>query len=319
MQEAAFIKRNKPRWEEFEKLAKSNSAINPDRLAELFIQVTDDLAFAQTQYPDSRVTKYLNSLASNVHRTIYKNKKEERNRFVTFWKTEVPEAVWQSRKQMSYALIIFLIAIMIGGISVIHDDTFARLVLGDQYMNMTLENIKTGNSTRVYSSSSEMNMFFLITLNNILVSFKVFIFGVFASLGTCLQLFYNGLMVGTFVTFFYQQHQLAHAFPVIMLHGTIELSSIVIAAGAGFVMGNSLLFPGTYSRLASFKMGAKRGLKIVVGLVPFFVIAGFIESFITRYAFMHWSLKVLVIGLSALMILYYFVIYPYQQKKHGRI
>jgi len=319
MQEAAFIKRNKPRWEEFEKLVKSNSTINPDRLAELFIQVTDDLAFAQTQYPNSRVTKYLNSLASSVHRAIYKNKKEERNRFFTFWKTEVPLAVWQSRKQLTYALIIFLIACAIGGISVLHDDTFARLVLSDQYVNMTLENIKAGNSTRIYSSASEMNMFLMITLNNITVSFKVFIFGVFASLGTGLQLFYNGLMVGTFVTFIYQHRQLAHAFPVIMLHGTIELSSIVIAAGAGFVMGNSLLFPGTYSRLASFKMGAKRGLKIVLGLVPFFVIAGFIESFITRYAFMHWSLKVLVIGLSALLILYYFVVYPYQLKKYGRI
>lgn len=319
MQEAAFIKRNKPRWEEFEKLVKSNSAINPDRLAELFIQVTDDLAFAQTQYPSSRVTKYLNSLAGSVHRAIYKNKKEEHNRFVTFWKTEVPLAVWQSRKQLGYALIIFLIASTIGGISAIHDDTFARLILSDQYINMTLQNIESGNPTRVYSSGSEMNMFLLITLNNIMVSFKVFIFGVFASLGTGLQLFYNGLMVGTFVAFFYQQHQLAQAFPVIMLHGTIELSSIVIAAGAGFVMGNSLLFPGTYSRLASFKAGAKRGLKIVVGLVPFFIMAGFIESFITRYAFMHWSLKVLVIGLSALLILYYFVIYPYQLKRHGRI
>jgi len=319
MQEAAFIKRNKPGWEEFEKLVKSDSPINPDRLAELFIQVTDDLAFAQTQYPESRVTKYLNSLASSVHRAIYKNKREDRGRFVTFWKVEVPQAVWQARKQLSYALIIFLIACSIGGISALHDDTFARLVLSDQYVNMTLENIKGGNPTRVYSSGSEMNMFLMITLNNILVSFKVFIFGVFASLGTGLQLFYNGLMVGTFVAFFFQQHQLAQAFPVIMLHGTIELSSIVIAGGAGFVMGNSLLFPGTYSRLACFKMGAKRGMKIVVGLVPFFIIAGFIESFITRYAFMHWSLKVLVIGLSALLIFFYFVIYPYQLKQHGRI
>jgi uncharacterized membrane protein SpoIIM required for sporulation len=319
MQEAAFIKRNKPRWEEFEKLVKSNSAINPDRLAELFIQVTDDLAFAQTQYPESRVTKYLNSLASNVHRAIYKNKREERNRFITFWKMEVPQAVWESRKQLGYALIIFLIANMIGVVSALHDDTFARLIMGDHYVNMTLENIKSGNPTQVYSSGSEMNMFLMITLNNIMVSFRVFIFGVFASIGTGLQLLYNGIMVGTFVAFFYQEHQLAQAFPVIMLHGTIELSSIVIAGGAGFVMGNSLLFPRTYSRLASFKMGAKRGMKVVLGLVPFFIIAGFIESFITRYAFMHWSLKVLIIGLSSLLILYYFVIYPYQLKKHGRI
>ena len=147
----------------------------------------------------------------------------------------------------------------------------------------------------------------------------VFVYGVFASLGTGLYLFYNGLMVGTFVMFFYKEQQLAQAFPVIMLHGTIELSSIVIAAAAGFVMGNSLLFPGTYSRLESFKMGALKGLKIIMGLIPFFIMAGFIESFITRYAFMHWSIKTVIIGISAVLIIYYFVIYPIQLKRNGRI
>jgi uncharacterized membrane protein SpoIIM required for sporulation len=319
MQEAAFIKRNKPRWEEFEKAVKSGTPTPPDRLAELFIQITDDLAFAQTQYPESRVTQYLNALASSVHRAIYKNKKEERNRFVNFWKTEVPQAVWTSRRQIGYALVIFLIAGAIGGLSVAHDDTFSRLILGDGYVNMTLENIKKGNPTGVYSSRGEADMFFQITLNNILVSFRVFIFGVFLSLGAGLLLFYNGLMVGTFLAFLYREQEMAQALPVLLLHGTIELSSIVVAAGAGFVLGNSLLFPGTYSRLTSFRMGARRGLKVVVGLLPFFVLAGFIESFITRYGFMHWSVKVLIIGLSALLMLFYFVIYPLQLKRHGRI
>ena len=75
-------------------------------------------------------------------------------------------------------------------------------------------------------------------------------------------------------------------------------------------MGNSLLFPGTYSRLDSFKKGALKGMKIVMGLLPFFLLAAFIEATITRYAFMHWSLKTLIISLSALLMVYYFIIYP---------
>jgi len=126
------------------------------------------------------------------------------------------------------------------------------------------------------------------------------------------------LMVGTFMMFFAIEQQLGQALPVIMLHGTIELSSIVIAAAAGFTMGNSLLFPGTYPRLTSFKMGAVKGLKIVIGLVPFFILAGFIESFITRYAFMHWTIKAAIIGLSALLMIYYFIIYPVRLKQNGK-
>jgi uncharacterized membrane protein SpoIIM required for sporulation len=223
------------------------------------------------------------------------------------------------QKQLLYAFIIFMMAGIIGAVSTAHDDTFVRLILGDGYVNMTLENIKSGNPTKVYSSSDEMNMFFMITLNNIMVSLKVFVFGVFFSLGTGLFLFYNALMVGTFMMFFFQESQLSQALPVIMLHGTIELSSIVIAAAAGFTLGNSILFPGTYSRLTSFKMGAMKGLKIVMGLIPFFILAGFIESFITRYAFMHWSIKTTVIGLSAFLIIYYFILYPIRLKNNGRI
>lgn len=319
MRESAFIKQNKARWEEFERIVKNQNSAPPDKLAELFIQITDDLSFSRTQYPESRTTQYLNSLASKIHGEIYKNKKEEKNRIILFWKQELPAVMFDVRRQLLYAFIIFVIAGVIGAVSTAYDDTFVRLILGDGYVNTTLENIRNGNPTKIYSSSSEMNMFFSITLNNIMVSLKVFVFGVFFSLGSGLFLFYNALMVGTFMMFFYNESQLSQALPVIMLHGTIELSSIVIAAAAGFVMGNSILFPGTYSRLTSFKMGAMKGLKIVTGLVPFFIMAGFIESFITRYAFMHWSIKLVVIGLSAFLIIYYFILYPIQLKRNGRI
>lgn len=319
MRESSFVNRNKARWEEFEKVVNNQDRSSPDKLAELFIQVTDDLSFSRTQYPTSRTTQYLNSLASKIHGEIYKNKKEDKNRFILFWKHELPAVLYSAQKQLLYAFILFVVAGMIGAVSVAYDDTFVRLILGDGYVNMTLENIKNGNPTQVYSSGGEMDMFIGITLNNIMVSLRVFVFGVFFSLGTGLFLFYNALMVGTFVMFFYQESQLSQALPVILLHGTIELSSIVIAAAAGFLMGNSLLFPGTYSRLASFKSGAIKGLKIVMGLIPFFILAGFIESFITRYAFMHWGIKTAIIGASALLMIYYFILYPIQLKCNGRI
>ena len=71
----------------------------------------------------------------------------------------------------------------------------------------------------------------------------------------------------------------------IWLHGTLEIWSIIVAGAAGLALGNGWLFPGTYSRLESFKRGAKRGVKIVVGTIPIFIMAGFIESFITQKQF----------------------------------
>lgn len=319
MREALFIKQNKPRWEEFEAVAKNPQSASPDRLADLFVQVTNDLSFAQTQYPKSRVTQYLNGLATKLHLGIYRTKREETNRFITFWQYEIPTIMLEARKPMLYAFIIFFVAIGMGILSTLNDDTFVRLIMGDEYVNMTLENIRNGNPTDVYASMGQGFMFVRITLNNMMVAFIVIAKGLLLTLGAGFELFRNGIMVGAFMTFMAVEGELAQALPVIMLHGTIELTSIAIAGGAGFLLGNSFLFPGTYPRMTSFKMGAYKAMKLGVGLVPFFVIAGFIESFVTRYAFMHWSIKLAIIAGSAILMIWYFILYPLTLRKHGRI
>ena len=317
MREAAFIKLNQERWKGIEKALEPGKPITPDRLAEMFIQLTDDLAFARTQYPSSRTTTYLNNLVSRIHLEIYRNKREKSNRIINFWKYEVPSIMWEVRKPLLYSLIIFLTAGLIGTVSSLYDETFVRLIMGDWYVNMTLENIKEGKPTGVYASDDAWDMFLNITFNNIIVSFRVFVLGVFTSVVTGLMLFYNGVMLGAFFTMFYKESLLLQAAPVVMLHGTIELSAIVVAGAAGIVMGNSILFPGTYSRFESFRHGALRGLKIVMGLLPFFIVAGFIESFITRYADMHWIIKLIILLASAFVMLYYFVIYPRQLHRNA--
>lgn len=318
MREAAFVKQNYDRWQEFEELLKNEKQAPPDKLADLFIQVTDDLSFSRTQYPGSETTHYLNNLATKIHLKIYKNKKEDKRRFITFWKYELPHLFYSVQKQLFYAFSIFIVAALIGAVSAQNDETFIRMILGDAYVNMTLENIEKGNPLAVYGKMGEADMFFAITINNVRVSFMAFAAGLVVSLGTGYILFSNGLMVGAFFTFLGKEADLLDSLGVVMLHGTLELSAIVIAGAAGFVMGNSILFPDTYSRIESFKRGAKKGLKMIIGLVPVFIIAGFIESFLTRYTFMHWSIKAIVIILSAFFIIYYFIIYPRLLNRDGR-
>lgn len=319
MREALFIKKNTPRWQQFESLAAGRSASNPDILADLFIQLTDDLSYARTNYPDSQTTVYLNNLTAKVHQSIYRNKKEEKGRFVKFWKYELPLLFYSVHKQLLYSFLIFMAAVIIGAVSAAHDNTFVRLILGDGYVNMTLENIEKGDPMAVYKSKGQLDMFFMITLNNIFVSFKAFAYGIFVSLGTVYILLFNGIMLGAFQYFFHQQGLLLTSVLSIWIHGTLEISAIVIGGCAGLVMGNSILFPGTYSRLDSLKIGAKKGLKIIVGLVPIFIMAGFLESFITRLTEWHWFFKLSIILLSAAFIIYYFVIYPIQLNKHASV
>lgn len=310
MREAAFVKQNKEKWIAFETAINFNANIDPDELANGYIQLTNDLAYAQTYYEKSKTLLYLNALASQAHQKIYKNKKESRNRIISFWKTEFPLFFKQYHSTLGIAFLIFGIATIIGSISAINDSTFVRLILGDAYVNETLNNIAEGDPAAIYKGGSEIGSFLGITINNIRVAFLAFAWGAFFSIGTVYVLFSNGVMLGAFITFFYTQDVFFEANKQIWLHGTIEISVIVIAGCAGLIMGNSFLFPKTFSRRVSFMKGAKEGLKVVVSTIPFFIIAGFIEGFITRYTNMPDWLAFLIIGGSLFLIIYYYVIYP---------
>lgn len=306
MREAAFIKKNKLKWKSFE----TQKPADPDDLADRFIELTDDLAYARTFYPESDTTSYLNSLAGQSHQSIYKNKKVKQTRIAAFWKYELPFLFRSHHKQLFYSFMIFMVAAFIGALSAALDDTFVRLILGDSYVNMTLENIRNGDPMAVYKGHGEAEMFLFITFNNVKVSFLAFVMGVFFSVGTFWILFQNGIMLGAFQFFFYKHGLLLTSMLTIWIHGTLEIAAIIIAGCAGFVMGNSLLFPKTYSRSYSFKRGARQGLKIVVGLVPVFITAGFLEGFVTRHTGMPLAVSLLIILSSAAFIIYYFIVYP---------
>ncbi|WP_324676509.1 stage II sporulation protein M [Hymenobacter sp. GOD-10R] len=306
MREAVFLRQNADKW----RLYEAEPAKDPDELAARFIELTDDLSFARTFYPESPTTQYLNELTGKLHQAIYKNKKERTGRFGQFWRRELPLLVARSHRQLAWALVFFLIATGIGTLSAAYDDTFVRVILGDQYVNQTLHNIERGDPMAVYKSAGKTSMFLYITANNIFVALRTFAMGALLSFGTAYALFTNGLMLGAFQYFFVAKGLGIQSALTIWIHGTLEISAIVLAGGAGFVMGNSILFPGTFSRTESFRRGARDGLKLAIGLVPIFVVAGFLEGFVTRHTEMPLGVSLLIIGSSFCFIVWYFILYP---------
>lgn len=314
MREVAFLRKNAEKWKTFEALLEHKDKKDPDKLAELYIELTNDLAYAQSHYPGTKTVRYLNQLTVRVHDDIHKSRKEEYGRLITFWSRELPELYARRQKELLYALVIFVISIGIGVMSQANDAAFVRVILGDSYVNMTISNIESGDPLAVYKDERKLDMFFGITINNIRVSFMAFVLGLLTPIGTGYLLFNNGIMVGTFLTFFRSYDLLNEALLVVFIHGTLELSAIVIAGAAGIVLGNSFLFPGTYGRGASFRKGAKEGTKMIIGLTPVFILAGLLESFVTRLTSMPVWLSLGIIVSSAAFILFYYVALPLKIK-----
>ncbi|AXG70484.1 stage II sporulation protein M [Kordia sp. SMS9] len=312
MREVAFIKQNKQKWLNFEKTIYNNQFKNPDELSSLYIQLMNDLSYAQTYYPKSKTISYLNQLAAAAFQRIYRTKRTKTNRFISFWKTEVPLIMFEYRRYVFYAFLIFGAFITIGAVSAAYDDSFVRLILGDGYVNETLENIEKGDPVAIYKSGSNWGSFIGITVNNLYVGMLCFVFGVFGGIGTGYVLMVNGIMIGAFQYFFYDQGVLWESVRGIWIHGSMEIFAIGIEGAAGLILGASILFPKTYSRMASFKMGLKTGIKILISTFPFTFMAGFLEGFVTRYSntMPNW-LSVGIILVTLGLISFYYLIYPH--------
>ncbi|MBL7827983.1 MAG: stage II sporulation protein M [Saprospiraceae bacterium] len=310
MKETKFIEQNKEKWTEFEQMLREKNR-DPEKLNDLFIQITDDLSYARTFYPNRSVRVFLNTLAQRIFHNIYKGKRFPVERFRLFWTDELPHVMWQTRKALLLSFSIFLLAFSIGVVSSIINPEFARVILGDGYVEMTIENIEKGDPMAVYKESGPLGMTAGIAANNLFVAFRTAIFGVLASIGTLMIMLYNGIMVGAFQYFFIEKGVFWESFLTIWIHGTLEISAIIIAGAAGLVAGSGLLFPGTYRRVQAFQISMRQGLKIFLGIIPIIILAAIFEGFLTRYTETPDFIRAMFIGVSLFFVLWYFVWLPW--------
>lgn len=309
MRETQFIRQNKEKWQEFEYVLDAKKK-DPEKLHELFIQITDDLSYSRTFYKNRSVRVYLNGLAQRIFFQIYKSRKSHGRRLILFWTDELPQLIYESRRAFRLSFLIFLLACIIGGFSSAMDPEFASVILGQDYVEMTLENIESGDPMAVYKQRGQFGMSMGITLNNLFVAFLTFVMGAFYMVGSMVFLLRNGIMLGAFQYFFIERGLFLESFLTIWIHGTLEISAIIIAGAAGLTMGRGLVFPGTFSRRQAFQRSARRGVKIMIGIVPIIIMAGFIEGYLTRHTDTPDILRGLFILVCLLFVLLYFVWYP---------
>jgi uncharacterized membrane protein SpoIIM required for sporulation len=309
MRETDFIKQNKDKWETFEKTLSSFKS-DPEALARVFVETTDDLSYARTHYRNRSVRVYLNGLSQQIYQLIYKNKRGTK-RF-RFWTHDLPLSMYRSRPELALSFIIFALAIFIGAFSSHYESDFLATILGEGYVEMTEENIAKGDPMGVYKSMNQMPMFLHIAWNNLRVSYLVFVVGVFFSVGTIMALISNGVMVGAFMFFFFSRGLGSESMLTVMMHGSIELSCIVLAGTAGIALGKGLVIPETYTRMQAFLLSSRKGIVMMLGITPFIVLAALIEGFVTRMTEVNDILRAAIILASFFMMIWYFVILPWK-------
>ncbi|MCO6496975.1 MAG: stage II sporulation protein M [Chitinophagaceae bacterium] len=328
MREAEFLKKNVERWETYQNTVPDG----PDETADRFVNLLDDLSYARTFYPHSSATSWINGMAANIYQRIYQNRRHGLKEIGRFWKYELPLLYRKHHKVLLFTFVLFVLFVSMAVLSSTIDADYAKSYFDHEvqpgYYDMTIDNIHKGDPFGVYKDRNPFSMFVRIAYNNIRVAFTTALMGLTFGLGTFWLLWNNGFMLGCFQYIFFSQGLGWQSILVIWIHGTIEISSIVIAGTAGFILGKSLLFPGTYTRKESFRRGARDAVNVALSLIPFFIIAAFFESYVTHLMSRTFEtnstsiglpvpVSILILAGSLALMLWYFVFYPIKLERMG--
>lgn len=306
-----FIKNREDDWQRLAELidrSSSRSGIKGAEVRELgalYRTVTSDLAIARRDYPAHRVNGYLNQLLTRAHSHIYREDSGDFRRIWHYIIDTIPQTFRETQLFTLVAFLLFMIPAIIGfhlastnpdvatplGLTAIRE----TLVEHEIWTDIPLEE-------RPYASAFIMS-------NNIRVAILAFGGGVTFGLFTVYILVMNGLTIGAVLGLATHYGMGGALFDFIFAHGVVELSVIFIAGGAGLQLGWALLRPGLYSRRDALGIAAQRAIALAMMALPFLIVAGLIEGFISPSdAEFNFTLQLIVgLGSGALMYSYLYL------------
>jgi len=292
-----FLRTRKVIWNTLDRLVQKgqnrSSALSPadvQRLGQYYRAVTSDLALARRDFPTHPVTDYLNQLVARAHALIYRGEPLALNRLKNFALFGFPQLFRETLPYTLTATLLFLLPALLAGLAILWQADSAYLLLPRSVHRLIplLEQQELWTNIpmaeRPYASS-------FIMRNNIQVSFLAFASGMTGGLLTLWIMAMNGLILGGLLGLAAQYGVGFDLATFVIGHGVIELSVIFMAGGSGLMLGWALLQPGLLHRRDALTLAAQKAVRLLLGAVPWLVVAGIIEGFISPNENISWLVK----------------------------
>lgn len=279
----AFIAERRDRWAELEAAVKrarrgrlrSLQAADTERFGLLLRHASSDLAIARRDFPDAPVTEYLNALSARAHPMLYRGTPIRLSSLPVFYATGLPRTFRAAWPYVTASLALLAIGFIGGWVAVdLRPDLRPSLVPQSLFDEMARGQIRANVADAPLAAS-------FIIQNNIRVALVCFAGGVLLGLPTGLVLLANGWMLGTVAAAVHLGGYDLAFWSLIVPHGVIELSVIVIAGGSGLMLGGAILRPGQLRRGDALGRAARSAATLALGIAMLLIVAGTLEAFVS--------------------------------------
>ena len=286
-----YLLENEAGWKRLAELAGRarwrRSSLSPGEIDELvagYQRASAQLSHVRVAYRDPDLTARLTRLVAESSAAIYGQRSRPGRAVGRFFADTFPAAVWHIRKFVLVAVLVTFLPAIAMAVWLTHDqgalDRSGSPAAREEYVEERFE--------QYYSDDPSVVFFTQVTTNNIRVSFAAFALGLFGVLPGVLVLVVNGANLGQAAAWMIAAGDGGRFFGLILPHGLLELSAIVIAGAAGFALGWAWIAPGDRSRTDALAQEGRRAAAVVLGLILTFIAAGLIEGFLTGSGLPAW-------------------------------
>ena len=310
--ERAFINKKRASWERLSLIVERTKNVGLRGLSReelptlgaLYRRAASDLAYARAQEANPNLVLYLNELVGNAHGVIYAEDSGGWSRLWRFLTYGLP-AVLRRRMPFTLAAVaLTLIGAWVAYALVRSNPAHLDLFFGPGQGQDLVDSWKKGFADHGDVSAGEGTAFssFLMT-HNTEVGIMAFATGI-TLITPVVLLLQNGYMLGALIAAVQPTGHLSSMWAGILPHGVCELSAIFICGGAGLSIGWALIAPGSRTRKDALIVAGRDAVRMMVGTVPLFIIAGIIEGNVSHSSLPH-GVKFTLAAVQFLALMFY--------------
>ncbi len=248
-----------------------------DELLALYQRTATNLSYVRTAVDDPALVGRLTRLVAAAHGAIYGQPIRGRRTVRRFFTEAFPAALWHQRWFVVVATALTFVPALALGLWISHSprayEATAPAAVREAYVQNDFETY--------YSSEPAVQFASEVFTNNVRVAAFAFAAGILLCVLTAWILVQNGLNLGLAAGLFAVAGQEPRFWGLIIPHGLIELSAVIVAGAAGLRLGWTVIDPGDRTRGAALAEEGRRAALVLMGVVLMLAVAGTIEGFVT--------------------------------------
>ena len=254
------------------------------QLPHLYRATLSSLSVARAISLDRNLLAYLEALCARAYVCVYASRRRPRHVIWRFFTRDFPAGVYRLRWHLLVATLLFGLGVVTSTVMVLEEPELFHSFVSQAYAQgrgpeTSTEELHAILFDGAQFGAGDLGQFssFLMTHNS-RIGMLCFVLGFAIGVPVIYLLFENGLVIGAFNALYLSRGLGVEMMSWLLPHGITEILAVLLCGAGGLYIGESILFPGEYSRLENLARRGKQAGVVVLGAVGLFMIAGVIEG-----------------------------------------